>query len=138
AGPDFPHRGGPCVGGWQAPWQARPWEWYVFDDRHFEARRFGAFNVYREKAQSSEWGKIAHNFAQFGRAMGGPIQASFPYLVGERGPELVVPRRDGMVLPHEQTQQIMSGLDQGGGTDTELLRQILAQLRNQARGGGDV
>lgn len=34
------------------------------------------------------------------RAEGGPISAGVPYLVGERGPELVVPRASGMVLPN--------------------------------------
>jgi hypothetical protein len=34
------------------------------------------------------------------RAEGGPITAGLPYWVGERGPELVVPRMDGTVVPH--------------------------------------
>ncbi len=34
-----------------------------------------------------------------GRANGGPITPNRPYLVGERGPELVVPRSAGEVLP---------------------------------------
>jgi hypothetical protein len=35
-----------------------------------------------------------------GRAEGGPIMAGMPYWVGERGPELVVPRMDGYVVPN--------------------------------------
>jgi len=35
------------------------------------------------------------------RADGGPVAAGHPYLVGERGPELVVPARNGLVLPAE-------------------------------------
>lgn len=34
------------------------------------------------------------------RAMGGPVAAGVPYLVGERGPEIVVPRQHGTVLPN--------------------------------------
>lgn len=34
------------------------------------------------------------------RAAGGPISAGVPYLVGERGPELVVPRLNGTVIPN--------------------------------------
>lgn len=34
------------------------------------------------------------------RADGGPVSAGRPYLVGERGPEIVVPRRAGTVLPN--------------------------------------
>ena len=37
-----------------------------------------------------------------GRAMGGPIAAGTPYLVGERGPELIVPRNSGTVIPNNQ------------------------------------
>lgn len=34
------------------------------------------------------------------RADGGPVSAGKPYLVGERGPEIVVPRSAGQVLPN--------------------------------------
>jgi len=34
------------------------------------------------------------------RADGGPVRAGRPYLVGERGPEIVVPRNSGTVLPN--------------------------------------
>lgn len=33
------------------------------------------------------------------RAMGGPVRAGQPYIVGERQPELFVPRQSGMILP---------------------------------------
>lgn len=36
------------------------------------------------------------------RAMGGPVTAGKPYLVGERGPELVVPGRNSQVVPNNQ------------------------------------
>lgn len=34
------------------------------------------------------------------RAAGGPVGAGLPYLVGERGPELIVPRSAGTVIPN--------------------------------------
>ncbi len=34
------------------------------------------------------------------RAHGGPVKAGKPYLVGERGPELIIPKHDGMVIPN--------------------------------------
>lgn len=34
------------------------------------------------------------------RAMGGPVAAGAPYLVGERGPEIFVPGRSGTIVPH--------------------------------------
>jgi len=36
------------------------------------------------------------------RAMGGPVTAGRPYLVGERGPELFVPGRNGGIVPNGQ------------------------------------
>ena len=34
------------------------------------------------------------------RAKGGPVQAGRPYLVGEEGPEIIVPRQSGTVVPN--------------------------------------
>ncbi len=34
------------------------------------------------------------------RAAGGPISAGRPYLVGERGPEMIIPRSPGVVIPN--------------------------------------
>jgi hypothetical protein len=40
-----------------------------------------------------------------GRAVGGPVMAGTPYVLGERGPELFVPDRPGRVMPnHELTR----------------------------------
>lgn len=36
----------------------------------------------------------------FGRAAGGPVTPSQPYVVGERGPELFVPRMGGEIIPN--------------------------------------
>lgn len=38
------------------------------------------------------------------RAMGGPVDAGQPYLVGEQGPEVVVPETSGVVIPNEVSQ----------------------------------
>jgi hypothetical protein len=37
-----------------------------------------------------------------GRAAGGPVAAGVPYLVGERGPELFVPRGSGTIVPNSR------------------------------------
>ena len=41
------------------------------------------------------------------RATGGPIESNKAYLVGERGPELVIPRQSGTVVNAAQTAQAM-------------------------------
>ena len=49
-------------------------------------------------------------------AMGGPVGAGAPVLVGEHGPELFVPSASGRILPKAQTETAMSGM--GGGAPT--------------------
>ena len=47
------------------------------------------------------------------RAEGGPVVAGKPYLVGERGPELFVPRASGQILPATTTSALtMAGVEQ--------------------------
>ena len=43
------------------------------------------------------------------RAKGGPVSAGQPYLVGEQGPELVVPSGNGTVIPAGKTASMMGG-----------------------------
>lgn len=64
------------------------------------------------------------------RAMGGPVLANQPYVVGEKGPEVFMPRVGGTILPNAQ-----SGNGIGGSTivynisavDTQSFRQALAR-----------
>jgi hypothetical protein len=82
---------------------------------------FGAFNM---PVEFSPGGKM--NF----RAMGGPVLANQPYVVGEKGPEVFMPRVGGTILPNAQ-----SGAGAGGGSivynisavDTQSFRQALAR-----------
>jgi hypothetical protein len=48
-----------------------------------------------------------------GRASGGPVQAGRPYLVGEEGPELIVPGQSGTVMTATQTAAMRSGASGG-------------------------
>ena len=48
--------------------------------------------------------KITGGFLSFvkgltGKAIGGPVQAGQPYIVGERGPEMFVPNQSGSIVP---------------------------------------
>ena len=79
------------------------------------------------------------------RAMGGPVNANTPYLVGERGPEIIVPRSAGQVIPNNRiggggsTSMV---IDLRGTTGDAVLdakmraagQQILAQAKAQAPG----
>lgn len=49
-----------------------------------------------------------------GRAKGGPVTAGKPYVVGEKGPELIVPDQDGVVIPNKSGfDKTMDGIAQG-------------------------
>jgi len=41
-----------------------------------------------------------------GKAGGGPIRANTPYVVGEDGPEVIVPRSPGFVIPNGAAMNI--------------------------------
>jgi hypothetical protein len=45
---------------------------------------------------------ISGSLAGIFRASGGPVYAGSPYIVGERGPELFVPRQSGGIIPNNQ------------------------------------
>jgi len=47
-----------------------------------------------------------------GREKGGSVVGNTPYIVGERGPELIVPHRGGNVIPNNQLSSALGG---GGG-----------------------
>ena len=60
-------------------------------------------------------------------AMGGPIGAGAPVLVGEHGPELFVPSASGRVLPKQQTQTAMGG---AGGAPTIINAPTTSNVSN--------
>jgi phage-related minor tail protein len=53
-----------------------------------------------------------------GKAAGGPVSAGRPYLVGERGPELFMPRTSGSIYPNDAMgmggANIVVNVDAGG------------------------
>jgi len=58
--------------------------------------QYGTANISQE--QASMRGR--------GRASGGPVMAGEPYIVGEKGPEVVVPSQNGTVIPNNQASQM--------------------------------
>lgn len=63
-----------------------------------------------------------------GRRHGGPVDAGQPYVVGEAGPEVVIPRQAGTVVPNVALQNLRIG----GATPSDVaLRQTLDRLSSQ-------
>lgn len=56
------------------------------------------------------------------RAMGGPVRAGQPYLIGERGPEIMVPGASGTVIPNHKM---------GGGGESVVMVQLSPELKAQ-------
>ena len=61
---------------------------------------FSNFNIGQTKIQSKE-NNVGLGFA---RARGGPIEQGKPYVVGEEGPEIIIPTSDGNVLSNDDSQ----------------------------------
>jgi hypothetical protein len=54
-------------------------------------------------AQGLQWDQSAFDFVPIpGKAVGGPVSAGSPYMVGEKGPELFVPGRSGTIVPNNK------------------------------------
>ena len=73
------------------------------------------------------------------RAIGGPVSAGKPYLVGERGPELMIPSGSGTIIPNDQmggavnvTLNISTGVAQTVRTEIASLMPQIAAATKQA------
>jgi hypothetical protein len=74
------------------------------------------------------------------RAMGGPVTGGQPYMVGERGPEIIVPSRNGSVVPNNQlggggvtvnqTINITTGVQQ---TVRAEIKSLMPQIADSAK-----
>ena len=79
-----------------------------------------------------------------GKATGGPVDGNNPYIVGEKGPELFVPKSDGVVVPNGLTSQLgrASGgpVKKGGAptTGADLTKYLMTQGYTQAGAEGIV
>jgi hypothetical protein len=71
-----------------------------------------------------------------GRAMGGPVSGGTAYMVGERGPELFVPKGSGTIVPNGAGRGTTINLTVNGAIDSESTARQIVQILNdsQARG----
>jgi hypothetical protein len=70
-----------------------------------------------------------------GRADGGPVKGGSPYVVGERGPEVVVPKRDGYVIPNRVVDAATAGAVRGaadGGLGTSYAERVFGAATDGA------
>lgn len=78
----------------------------------------------------------------FMRASGGPVRGGQPYIVGERGPEIVVPHQSGTVIPNDVSRSMGGGISlsfspvidaRGSSMSEGQMRAILAEHGAQIR-----
>lgn len=78
------------------------------------------------------------------RALGGPVTSNRAYLVGERGPELLIPSTSGTVIPNDKTEALLqargalgAGSSSGGGGSSaaafQASREAVAAVTTVAR-----
>jgi phage-related minor tail protein len=73
-------------------------------------------------------GGISDFFAAIsGKAIGGPVSANTPYMVGERGPELFLPRSAGTIVPNNQLSGSTNVTYNINAVDASSFRQMLAR-----------
>jgi len=67
-----------------------------------------------------------------GRAVGGSVSANTPYMVGEKGPELMIPGGSGTIIPRHNLNNMGGGgavinVDARGSKDPEEVRRQVQQ-----------
>lgn len=89
----------------------------------------------RDSSGNRTGGLLGSLIASFGgfRAEGGPISAGRAYMVGERGPEMIVPSSSGTVVPNHAFGGVTVNqtIAVDGGSNPAAIRQELARLMPQ-------
>lgn len=80
---------------------------------------------------------LAFQDAAEGRASGGPVTRGRPYLIGERGPELMVPRTSGRIIPNGGSGglSIAAGaivISGASGDPRAIAREVMQELKREA------
>jgi hypothetical protein len=61
------------------------------------------------------------------RAKGGPVEDGSDYLVGEQGPELMIPKEDGFIIPAKETKMLLNGTRARGGRVENSLKYLVGE-----------
>ncbi len=89
-----------------------------------------------EPEENNEGGDEEDNETPAPRAKGGPVKAGKPYLVGEKGPEIIVPKHSGTVVPNHalKTARQTKGLFmQPRPVPAAFFQQMARKLRGHGR-----
>lgn len=105
------------------------------------AGQVGQINELRQNVDPLQFlsvvgGSIANQF----RAQGGPVSAGSPYIVGEQGPELFVPRQSGDIISNNDMGTsnitvIVNSVDEVRGATTNALEAVRDRQRSRGAAG---
>ena len=83
-------------------------------------------------------GIVAKLISKMGtRAEGGPTDAKVPYIVGEKGPELFVPKTDGTIIPNHVIGRQSGGPVTAGGSSISKAESYLMGMNPNKVSAGD-
>jgi len=70
-------------------------------------------------------GRVGGEVGADGKAMGGPVSAGTPYMVGERGPEMFVPNTGGTIIPnHVVNNNFYGGISVSANNASDFTKSI--------------
>lgn len=77
-----------------------------------------------------------------GKAAGGPVDDKQPYIVGEKGPELFIPKVDGTIIPNHSlppgiNREHGGGVKAGGADTSKILYDYLVNTGGLSKGGAE-
>lgn len=85
-----------------------------------------------------DWAGLAQLAGSQARAMGGPVFAGRSYIVGERGPEMFVPRRNGTIIPNNAVAggtTVVVNVAGSVTSESDLIETVRKGLLNSQRSG---
>ena len=82
-------------------------------DREILRKKFANWDSKKDTPLTEALKKLIFNLE--GREKGGPVNSGQPYIVGEKGPEIFVPRNAGGIIPNSAISTPPQGLILGGG-----------------------
>ena len=98
-------------------------------DREILRKKFANWESKKDTPLTESLKKLV--FSMEGREKGGPVNSGQPYIVGEKGPEIFVPRNAGGIVPNNKS---MAQGYNAGGMIKMLLMQMLGMYGGQALG----
>ena len=82
------------------------------DDNVLSSDDFGVVDDNQDDNQDDTGGDVKINVEEIeGRQDGGDVEKDVPVIVGEKGKEIFVPETDGTIIPNQETEEFIAGVN---------------------------